>query len=140
MPYDVILIPKNSFWNTVCSSMVMQIKLVFVVVVPSAYCASFSQWGLQSFETKNLAVILITLLVLNFTILGETIICWVLFSRFQKANMKKKGLNFAIHTFSGAFYLQKTLNLLKFRLQNGTVPWEKKKNTSLFKRSHIDEK
>ena len=81
----VILIPKNSFCNTVCACMAMQIMLVvvLVVVVPSACRASFSQCGLQSSETKNLAVIFISLLVLNFTIFGETIICWVLFSRFQ---------------------------------------------------------
>ena len=35
MSYDVILIPKNSFCNTVCACMVMQIKLVVVVVEPS---------------------------------------------------------------------------------------------------------
>ena len=33
MPCFVILIPKNSFCNTVCACMVMQIKLVVVVVV-----------------------------------------------------------------------------------------------------------
>ena len=102
IPCVAILIPKHSFCNTVCPCMVMQIKLV-VVVVPSAYCASFS----QSFETKNLAVILITLLVLNFTILGETIIFAISIGKYEK-------LNFAIHTFSGSFYLSKTLNFLKF--------------------------
>ena len=29
----VILVPKNSFCNTVCACMVMQIKLIVVVVV-----------------------------------------------------------------------------------------------------------
>ena len=35
MSHDVILILKNSFCNTVCACMVMQIKLVVVVVEPS---------------------------------------------------------------------------------------------------------
>ena len=35
MPHDVILILKNSFCNTVCACMVLQIKLVVVVVEPS---------------------------------------------------------------------------------------------------------
>ena len=30
MPYDVILIPKNSFCKAVCACMVIQIKLVVV--------------------------------------------------------------------------------------------------------------
>ena len=30
MPYDMILIPRNSFCNTVCACMVIQVKLVVV--------------------------------------------------------------------------------------------------------------
>ena len=32
LPYDENLIPKNSFCNTVCACMVMQLKLVVVAV------------------------------------------------------------------------------------------------------------
>ena len=39
LPYVVILIPKNSFFNTVCVCMVKQIKLVVVVVVAYHYIA-----------------------------------------------------------------------------------------------------
>ena len=44
MPCFVILIPKNSFCNTVCACMVMQIKLVVVVVVVVSHRKSFL-WG-----------------------------------------------------------------------------------------------
>ena len=115
--------------------MVMQIMLVVVVVVPSAYCASFSQWGLQSFDTKNLAVILITLLVLNFTILGETIICWV-----SKSKYEKKGIKFRDSHVLRFILFVKNSEAFKIAITKRNSTMRERKNTSLFKRSHIDEK
>ena len=53
MPCVVILIPKHSFFNTVCVCMVTQIKLVVVVVLYRVVAVFFGVLSLLSFQKQN---------------------------------------------------------------------------------------
>ena len=65
MPWFVILIPKNSFCNTICACMVMQVKLVVVVVVVS-HRKSFFVVGGGGGGSVGLWLILLNMVITQF--------------------------------------------------------------------------